>query len=201
MKYDFGEVKDKRPLIINKIELRFIDSFKFLFSSLEKLSKHLKIGQFKELSKYFPKEHLDLINKKLAYPYEYMDTPEKFEETCLPPIEKFYSSLNNENVKEEEYQNAQEIRNKFKIKVLQEFTQLYNKVAILLLADVMENFRDISSKTYKLDPAWYFTTPGFSWDCMLRMIKQKFGLLTDYDMILMIENGIRRGISLTDTQI
>jgi len=56
----------------------------------------------------------------------------------------------------------------------------------------MENFRDISLKTYKLDPAWYFTTPGFAWDCMLKMTKQT---LERYDMVLMIENGIRGGIS------
>ena len=77
LKYDFGQVDDKGLRIINVIELRFIDSFKFLSSSLDKLSKNLKPSQFKELSKYFPKEYLDLITKKLAYPYEYMASPEK----------------------------------------------------------------------------------------------------------------------------
>ena len=80
------------------IELRFIDSFKFLSSALDKLAKNLGKDQFEELSKYFPKEHLNLITKNLAYTYEYVDSPEKFKETCLPPIEKFYSSLNKENV-------------------------------------------------------------------------------------------------------
>jgi len=59
----------------------------------------------------------------------------------------------------------------------------------------MENLIDISLKTYKLDPAWYFMTPGFAWNCMLKMTKQRLELLTDCDMILMIENGIRGGIS------
>jgi intergrase/recombinase len=194
LKYDSGKVNDKGEPIINKIELRFIDSFKFLSSSLKK-SKNLEKDQLKELSKHFPKEHLNLITKKLAYPYEYIDSPEKFKKTYLPPIEKFYSSINNEDVKEKEYKNAQEIWNKFEIKDLQEFTNLYNKVDILLLADIMENVREISLKTHKLDPAWYFTTPGFVWDCMLKMMKQKLELLTDYDMILMIENGTRGGIS------
>lgn len=113
----------------------------------------------------------------------------------MPPIEKFYSSLNSENVSEEEYKNAQEIWNRFEIKDLQEFTIAYNKVDILLLADVMENFREISLKTYKLDPARYFTTPGFVSDCMLKMTKQKLELLTDCDMVLMTENGISGRIS------
>jgi len=61
---------------------------------LDKLTKNLRKDQFKNLSKYIPKEHLYLITRKLAYSYEYMDSPEKFKKTCLPPIEKFYSSLN-----------------------------------------------------------------------------------------------------------
>ena len=98
LKYDSGNVDDKEKPIINYIELRFIDSFKFLSSSLDKLLKNLEKEQFIELAKYCPKEHLDLLTKKLAYPYEYMDSPEKFHETQLPSIEKFYSSLNNQNV-------------------------------------------------------------------------------------------------------
>jgi len=164
------------------IELRFVDSFKFLSSSLDKLTKNLGKDQFKELSKYFPKEHLNLITRKLAYPYEYMDSPEKFKETCLPPIEKFYSSLNKENVNDFSL-TFTKMRKKSgtNLTYLLEFTQLYNKIAVFLLADIMENFRDISLKTYKLDPAWYFTSPGFAWDCMLKMTKQTLEL-TDYDM-------------------
>jgi len=105
----------------------------------------------------------------------------------LPPIEKFYYLLNNEHISKEEYQNAQEIWNMLKIKNLQEFTSVYNKVDILVLAVIMENFRNISLKTYKFDPAWYFTTPGFAWDSMLKMTKQKLELLTDYDKVFMIE--------------
>lgn len=122
-----------------------------------------------------------------------MNSPEKFKETQVPPIENFYSSLNNENVNEDEYRNDKEIWRKFKIKDLEGFTSVYNNS--VLLVNVMENFRDISLKTYKLDPAWYFTTPGLASDCMLGMTKQKLELLTEYDMILMIGNRIRRGIS------
>jgi len=102
-----------------------------------------------------------------------MDCPGKFHEAQLPPIGKVYISLNNENVSEEEYENAQEIWTTFEVKDLQEFTSVYNKVDLLRLADIMGKFRDISLKTYKLDPTWYYIAPGFAWDCMLKMIKQR----------------------------
>ena len=77
---------------------------------------------------------------------------------------------------EDEYRNAEEIWDRFQIRNLQEFTSVYNEVDTLLLTDIMEIFRDISLKTYKLNPAWYFTTPGFAWDCMRKMTKQKLEL-------------------------
>ena len=113
----------------------------------------------------------------------------------MPPIKKFYSTLINEIVNLEEYKNAQQTWDKFKIMNFQEFTQLYNKADVVLLADIMENFRNVALQNYKLDPAWYYTTPGFAWDAMLKMPKQKLELLTDYDMVLMLEKGIRGGIS------
>uniref|UniRef100_A0A2S2NAY5 DNA-directed DNA polymerase n=1 Tax=Schizaphis graminum TaxID=13262 RepID=A0A2S2NAY5_SCHGA len=176
-------------------ELRFIDSLKFLPSSLDKLANNLKKYQFKELGKFIPKEHLDLVTRKLAYPYEYMDCEEKFNETCLPPIEKFYSSLTDKNVTIEEYKNSQKIWEVFNIKNLREFTSLYNLIDVLLLTDIMENFRDISLANYKLDPLYYYTTPGFAWNSMLRMTNIKLDLLTDVDQILMFESGIRGGLS------
>ena len=70
-----------------------------------------------------------------------------------------------------------------------------NTIDVLLLADIMENFRETSLKIYKLDPVWYYTTPGFAWDCMLKTTKQKLELLTDVDMLLMFERAKRGGIS------
>ncbi|KAF0747557.1 DNA pol B 2 domain-containing protein [Aphis craccivora] len=66
-------------------------------------------NKFKELSKYFPEKHLDLVTRKLAYSYEYMDCEEKFNESCLPPTEKIFSSLTDKNITKEEYKNSQKI--------------------------------------------------------------------------------------------
>ena len=77
----------------------------------------------------------------------------------------------------------------FNCKTLGEYSDLYLKIDVLLLADVFENFRDICLQTYRLDPAFYYTAPGFSFDCMLKCTSIKLELLSDYDMILMIEKG------------
>ena len=123
--------KEKSKIFSKKIKLRFLDFFKFMNSSLDKLTNNLEKKQFIELSKFFPKQHLDLVTRKLAYPYEYMDCDEKYSETCLPSIDKFYSSLTNKNISIEEYENSQEIWKIFNIKNLKEFTNLYNKIDVL----------------------------------------------------------------------
>jgi hypothetical protein len=61
LEYETGELNELGYLITKTVELRFIDSLKFLPSTFDKLSKNLKKDQFKELSKYFQKEHLDLV--------------------------------------------------------------------------------------------------------------------------------------------
>jgi len=75
---------------------------------------------------------------------------------------------------------------------------LYNICDVLQLARVFENFRDVCIK-HKLDPAWYYTSPGLSWDAMLKMTGIELELLSDYDMILVIKNGIRGGVSTITT--
>ncbi|XP_065219712.1 uncharacterized protein LOC135845175 [Planococcus citri] len=185
-----------------KIELRFLDSYKFLSEPLSKLAKNLEMCHFKNLKKWFDNtvppgndSLFNLLTEKLAYPYDYMDSLEKYDEEELPSRGNFYNSLNDEHVDEQEFLRAQKIWEHFNIKNLKEFTMLYNKIDVLLLADVIENFRKTALEIYKLDPLWYYTTPGFAWDCMLKTTKQKLELITDVDMLYMFENAKRGGIS------
>ena len=77
------------------------------------------------------------------------------------------------------------------MKNLEDYHNLYNQVDVLLLADVFENFKDICIKNYNLDPAHYYTATGLAWDAALKITKVELELLSDMDMLLMVERGIR----------
>ena len=181
-----------------KHEIRFIDSFKFMASSLAGLVENLTksdLSKFIHLKKEFGKKY-EFFTKKGIYPYDYMNGIKKFSEEKLPPKEAFYSKLNDCGVSDEDYERAQLIWKEFEIKNLGEYHDLYLKSDVLLLADVFEEFRNICLKNYSLDPAWYYTSPGLSWDALLKHSEVKLELLTDPDKLLLFEKGIRGGISM-----
>ena len=187
--------KIKEWIYVSK-SLRFIDSFKFMASSLAKLVNNLDKNDFNLLKKFYSdKEERELLTRKGLFPYDWFDNFEKLNNKKLPDIEEFYSKLNDENITEEDYKHAQNVWKKFNIKNMKEYHDLYLKTDVILLADVFENFRKVCKENYKLDPAWYFTSPGLAWDAMLKMTKIELELLSDPEMYLMIENGIR-GVSM-----
>ena len=185
-----GEVKDKTFKIV------FKDSLKFMSSSLGALVNNLPKDAFKNLLKYFTPEQAEILKQKGFYPYEYMNSEEKFNDTKLPPREAFYSKLSGRGISEKDYKHACNVWNTFKMKTFKEYHELYNVTDVLLLADVFENFRDICLKIYGLDPIYYFTAPGLAWDACLKKTDIQLELLSDPNMLLMFEKGIRGGISI-----
>ena len=153
--------------------LRFIDSFQFMSQSLDKLSSNLPNDRFIYTERETDGD-LTLLKKKGVYPYDYMDSFSRFNERELPKRKDFYSILNDTNNSEDEYKHVQEVWDSFKIKNLGEYHDLYVKTDVLLLADVFENFRETCLNYYKLDPAHYMTSPGLSWDAMLKMTEIRF---------------------------
>ena len=185
-----GESKNKTFNIV------FKDSLKFMLSSLGALVNNLPKNGFKNISKYYTPEEVELIKQKGFYPYEYMDTEEKFNDTKLPPREVFYSKLSGKGISEKDYKHACNVWNTFKMKTFKDYHKLYNETDVLLLADVFENFRNLCLKIYRLDPVYYYTAPGLAWDACLKMTNINLELLSDPNMLLMFEKGIRGGISI-----
>ena len=169
-------------------------------ASLDKLVNNLPKYDFGDLKRYYTGEKFHLLTRKGVYPYEYMDSLEKLKEAKLPPKEKFYSRLNGEDISDEDYEHAIKVWKTFGMKTLQDYHDLYNEADVLLLADVFENFRDICIKNYKLDPAHYYTAPGLAWDAALKVTNVELELLSDIDMLLMVEKGIRGGVSMISTR-
>ena len=142
----------------------------------------------KDLNKFI------LLLRKGVYLYEYMDNWERFNETSLPNKEPFYSNLNMENIDDIDYRHGNNVFKRFKLKNLGEYHDLYVQSDTLLLADVFENFRNTCLEVYELAPAHFLSLPGLAWQACLKKTRIKLELLTDYDMLLMVEEGIRGGI-------
>ena len=185
-----GESKDKTFKII------FKDSLKFMSSSLGALVSNLPKNGFKNILRYFSEKQAEILKQKGFYPYEYMDKVERFNDTTPPPRKAFYSKLSGSGITKTDYKHVWNVWKTFNMKNFKDYHELYNITDVLLLADVFENFRDLCLKIYKLDPVYYFTAPGLAWDACLKMTDIQLELLSDVNMLLMFEKGIRGGISI-----
>lgn len=201
--------------------LQFIDSKAFLLGSLDKnvatLYKSVKDDSDKQYAAFKPVyDHfvdrltdeadpqlisMDMFQKGV-YPYEYMDCAEKLGETSLPPRECFLSSLTGSKAcSEEDYARGQRMWIGLGCKNLQDYTEHYCVLDVLLLASVFERFRQacLDKDSYGLDPAYYISAPSLSWDAMLlrnACLAEPVVIetLLDPNMVMMVEKGIRGGI-------
>ena len=140
-----------------------------------------------DINKFF------LFLRKGVYPYEYMNSWERFDETILPNRKALYSELYLEYITDEDYTHAQKVFEEFNITNLGKYHDLYVQSDILLLADVFENFRNKCINIYKLDPAHFLSAPRSAWQAYLNKTGVKLELLTNYNMLLTVDKGIRSG--------
>ena len=230
--------------------IRFIDSYRFLLSGLDKLVSNLvdnsnkklkdlkeeiadeilnivnKIEEedrtIKDLKKDYPEEikcleeallnymgENDLkilkagfhdkwkyLNKKLAYPYEYFNSIDDYQKP-VNNLEKkdFFSKLKNKGPDDDEIERTMDIIRRFDIRNGEELTEVYLKSDVLLLTCVFEKFIKISVEEYKINPLYFVSLPGYTWQCGLKYTGINLQTLQDRDMILLLENNIRGGIS------
>ena len=182
--------------------IQVLDSYNFLSESLSNLVDNLQKsgGNFTITKKIFKKyidedkDNENILLRKSIYPYEYMNSFDKFNETSLPSIKSFYSSLSGNSISQEDYEFARTVWKKLNIKNLGEYHDFYCLLDTALLSDVFQVFRKTVLKTYKLDPGHFYSIPGLAWQAALKYTKITLELFDDIDMHMFIENAIRGGI-------
>ena len=131
-------------------------------------------------SQEFNANVLNLLEKKGFFPCDYWDRFEKFRE-CLPSKDKFHNTLTNRKITDKNYEHILNVWKAFKMNSMKDYHNLYLKVEVLLLACVFETFRKVSINYFQLDPAHWLSTPGFSWDAILRFTDVNFKLISDIE--------------------
>ena len=175
--------------------IRFIDSYRFLSSSLDKLFKSLIMDNFVILKKEFL-DKWQYLNKKIAQPYQYFNSKNDYKKPVnILKKEDFFSKLKNKRPEDDEIERTKEIMKVFDIKKGEELTKLYCKSDVTLKADGFENFVKVSTEEYGINPLYCITLPRYTYQCVTKKTGIKLQTLQDKDLILLLENKIRGGIS------
>ena len=124
-----------------------------------------------------------------------MNSWERFNETSLPSKERFHGCLNMEDITDIDYRHAKRVFKELEMNNLGDYHDLYVQNNTLVPADIFENFRNKFIEKYELDPAYFLSAPGLTWQACLKKIGVELELLTDRNMLLMFEEGIRGRIT------
>ena len=180
-------------------DIKFLDSYQFMASSLSNLANNLKSFKLTEnLKKDYPNLTNELITRKGVFPYAYFDSLPRLNETCLPPIEKFKNDLTGADCDPVEYQHAQGAWTQFNCNTLCDDMIAYLKLDVFLLADVFEEFRRVALQEDKLDPVHFVSLPAMSFKSAFKMTKETIHLLRDPEMHNLFERGIRGGLTFVN---
>ena len=182
-------------------QLTFIHSCQFTPKGLDVLAKTLVDDEFSYLWESCTSNHFSLIRHKGVYPYDYMDSFDRFDETKLPLQDAFFSKLSDLSpCLDSEYTHATPVWTAFGCRTMVDYHHIYLQLDVLLLADFFEKFCTTCLEYYSLDLVQYYTTPGLAWDAALRMSRVDLQLITDVDMYHFVENTIQGGISMISTR-
>ena len=184
-------------------KLVFKDSLSFLNSSLASLAGNLDIDALRYTAD-FARKHgipLNLLRRKGVYPYAWLNDTAKFQDTCLPPQAAFRNDLGKEDITFEDYEHARLMWDAFECKSFGQYHDRYLELDVHLLADIFETFRSRCLADFSLDPAHFFTLPGYSWSCLLKHTQIELELLTDIDMHISIDSSIRGGVCVVSQRL
>ena len=162
------------------IKLSFIHWCRYMASSLDKLDFNLHGDQCQNRKEFYTVDEVPkLMRCKCVYPYESMSSLEKVEETKLPQKNAFYSKLKMKGINYQDHEHAQKIWNKKTAETepvnAGDYHDIYIATEGLLLADYFETFRKTYLKCYHLDPTYFYSAPGLSWQALLITASEFFG--------------------------
>ena len=179
---------------------KFIDSMQHLPSSLDKLASEIPEDSLLSLKEFcqvnWPGEDrkFKMLRQKLTFPFSFLDSPQKLD--CqIPGREHFMNDLTNTSISDIGYRAFLDLKAEFALNTVRELLTLYNIIDVLLLSDIWSFYRKNIWRDYGLEVASFSTSPGLSWSIALKMTKVKLQLLTNPDMYIFFENGIRGGLS------
>ena len=179
-----------------------LDLLQFGKALLDTLAGNLQDNDFKHLLSAFPKDKLKILKRKDAYPYEWVDPYRKFIYPRLPPKESFYASIDDGkrskgdgHISDDQYLHLKNVWKQFGFKNFRDFHNHCLKKDVLLLVDIFEDFISSCLENFNLDPYYYFSSPGLSWDAMLKITKVELEKVSNPDMHIFIERCMRGGIS------
>ena len=190
----------EKYLLLSVGQLKFLDSFQFTPKTLDVLSKTLEDDEFRYLVESCTTSHFGLVRRNGVYPYDYMNSFDRFDETSLPSQGASFNKLSGSTCSDTDYTHAAQVWDAFGCETIADYHRIYLQLDVLLLADFFEKFRRTCLKFYKLDPQHYYTTPGLAWDAALRMSHVDLQLITDENMYNFIVNSISGGISMISTR-
>ena len=167
---------------------------------MDSLVKTLEDDEFRYLLESCISNHFGLVRRKGVYPYDDMDSFNRFEETTLSSQDSFFSKLSGSPCSDSEYTHATRVWNAFGCQTIADYHDIYLQLDVLPLAYFFEKFLKACLDFYKLDLLHYYTPTGLAWDAALRMSRLDLHLISDYDMYHFVENSIRGGISMTSTR-
>lgn len=194
---------EERHSIIFFGTFTFIDSYQFLNASLDSLVSSKREGvdlaeQFPEIAEFVDNdpEKLELLTRKGKFPFDYVDSVTKLADPHLPKPEAFYDRLKQKNISEEDYVHCQQVYRKFRCRNLNDYMLVYLQTDVLLLSNVFEAYRRLSLEKWKMDPVKFFSASHFTFQCMLRYTGVEIEIMQDMEMVNMIKQSIRGGLSL-----
>ncbi len=184
--------------VCQDFSIRFLDSYRFLSSSLRNLVISLPNTKLTHTLRAFPNPaEFSCAKEKNFFPYEFFNDESKLALNELPPPSAFYSSLDGSNISDEDYASAKNAWKVFNCNTLEDYLKVYCRIDVLLLADCFLSFREECLKAYTIDPLYCYSLPGFTFEAFLKLSRVQLDLLTDPDMYLFFESSVRGGLTNT----